>query len=154
MCVHAQSYLILCDPMEPTRLLCPWDFTGKSTEMGCHLFLQGTFPTEGSNPHLLWPVHWQVDSLPLEQPGSPSSVLVRANFFSQEWPLNNKSLNCTGPLTMQIFLIVNTKVLWNPWLIESADAEPQMQKSPIYRGTMNTEGGLKILLGFCIVWRV
>ena len=43
---------ILCDPMEPARLLCPWDFAGKNTEMGCHLFLQGTFPTQGSNPCL------------------------------------------------------------------------------------------------------
>ena len=36
----------------PTRLLCPWDFPGKNTEVGCHFLLQGIFPTQGSNPGL------------------------------------------------------------------------------------------------------
>ena len=26
--------------LEPTRLLCPWDFPGKSTGVGCHCFLR------------------------------------------------------------------------------------------------------------------
>ena len=26
-------------------LLCPWDFPGKNTGVGCHFLLQGTFPT-------------------------------------------------------------------------------------------------------------
>ena len=39
-----------------TRLLCPWDFPGKNTGVGCHAFLQGMFPTQESNPCLL---HWR-----------------------------------------------------------------------------------------------
>ena len=39
--------------LQPTRLLCPWDSPGKNTRMGCHAFLQGTFPTQGSNPCLI-----------------------------------------------------------------------------------------------------
>ena len=35
-----------------TRLLCPWDFLGKSTGVGCHFPLQGIFPTQRSNPGL------------------------------------------------------------------------------------------------------
>ena len=35
-----------------TRLLCPWDFLGKSTEVDCHFLLQGIFPTQWSNPGL------------------------------------------------------------------------------------------------------
>ena len=27
----------------PTRLLCPWDFLGKKTGVGCHFLLQGIF---------------------------------------------------------------------------------------------------------------
>ena len=46
-------------------LLCPWNFIGKNTEVGCHVLLKGIFPTQGSNPHLLYLLHWQVDSLPL-----------------------------------------------------------------------------------------
>ena len=36
-----------CDPMDrkPTRLLCPWDFPGKNTGVGCHFLLQGIFLT-------------------------------------------------------------------------------------------------------------
>ena len=35
------------------RLLCPWDFPGKHTGVGCHFFLQGIFPTQGLNLGLL-----------------------------------------------------------------------------------------------------
>ena len=31
--------------LKPSRFLCPWDFPGKNTGVGCHLFLQGIFPT-------------------------------------------------------------------------------------------------------------
>ena len=37
----------------PARLLCPWDFPGESTEVGCHSLLRWVFPTQGSNLHLL-----------------------------------------------------------------------------------------------------
>ena len=38
--------------LRPTRLLCPWDFPGKSTGVGCHILLQGIFLTQESNPGL------------------------------------------------------------------------------------------------------
>ena len=38
--------------LQPTRLLHPWDFLGKSTGMGCHFLLEGIFPTQGLNPGL------------------------------------------------------------------------------------------------------
>ena len=34
LCVVTQSCLILCDPMDCARLLCPWDFSGKNTGVG------------------------------------------------------------------------------------------------------------------------
>ena len=39
--------------------------------MGCYFLLQGIFPTQGSNLHLLCLLHWQADSLPLSYQGSP-----------------------------------------------------------------------------------
>ena len=36
----------------PARLLCPWDFPGENTGVGCHSLLQGLFPAQGSNPGL------------------------------------------------------------------------------------------------------
>ena len=40
--------------------LCPWDFPGRITGVGCHSLLQGIFPTQETILHLL---HWQADSL-------------------------------------------------------------------------------------------
>ena len=56
----------------PARLLCPWDFPGKNTGMGCHALFQGIFLAQGSNTHL-W--HWQADSLPLSHLGNPQTGL-------------------------------------------------------------------------------
>ena len=41
----------------PTRLLCPWDSPGNNTGVGCLVLLQGVFPTQGTNPSLLWLLH-------------------------------------------------------------------------------------------------
>ena len=58
----------------PTRLLSPWDSPGKTTRVGRHALLQGIFPTQGLNPRRL--LRWQVGSLPLAPPGTPSSHLI------------------------------------------------------------------------------
>ena len=47
-----------------TRLLCPRNFPGKNTGVGCHFLLQGIF--QGWNLCLL---HWQADFLPLAPHG-------------------------------------------------------------------------------------
>ena len=47
-----------------TRLLCPWNFPGRNTGVGCHFLLQGIFPTQELNPHLLHLLRWQADALP------------------------------------------------------------------------------------------
>ena len=56
--------------LQPARLLCPRDFSGKNTIVGCHFILQGIFLPQGSD---LGPLHWQVDSLPLSHLGSPDA---------------------------------------------------------------------------------
>ena len=76
-----QSCLTLCDPMDCSRLLCPWDSPGMNTGVGCHAPLQGISPTQGPNLRLLRLLHWQVGSLPLVPPGmdvgpDPVRVLV------------------------------------------------------------------------------
>ena len=43
--------------LEPTRLLCPWDFPGKNTGVGCCFLLQGMFLTQGSNSSILHLLH-------------------------------------------------------------------------------------------------
>jgi len=39
--------------LQPTRILCSWDFPCKDTGMVCHFLLQGILPTKGSNLGLL-----------------------------------------------------------------------------------------------------
>ena len=39
--------------LQPARLLCPWNFPGMNTGVGCHALLQEIFPTQGSKPGLL-----------------------------------------------------------------------------------------------------
>ena len=39
--------------LQPARLLCPWGSPGKNTGVGCHFLLQGIFPTQRWNLHLL-----------------------------------------------------------------------------------------------------
>ena len=34
----------------PSRLLCPWDFPGKNTKVGCHFLLQRIFPPRDRTP--------------------------------------------------------------------------------------------------------
>ena len=71
---------------QAARLLCPWDFPGKNTGMGCHFLLQGIFLTQGLNPGLLCLLHWQADSLPLCRLGSPSTwVRYYYPHFADEW---------------------------------------------------------------------
>ena len=63
----------------PTRLLCPWDSPGKNVGVGCHVFLQGIFPTWWWNLHLLSLLPWQTDSL---SPAPPASIQFSSVFQS------------------------------------------------------------------------
>ena len=62
MCVWAQllnHVQLFVTPWTVTRqALCPWDFQGKNTGVGCHSPLQGIFPTQCLNPCLLHLLHW------------------------------------------------------------------------------------------------
>ena len=55
--------------LQPARLLCPWNFPGKNTRVGCHALLQRIFPPQGSNPGLL---HCRQILYPLNHHGSPN----------------------------------------------------------------------------------
>ena len=44
-----------------------------NTGVGCLFLLQGIFPTQGLNSHLLSLLHWQEDSLPLSHWESPEN---------------------------------------------------------------------------------
>ena len=54
--------------LQPTRLLRPWDFPGKSTGVGCRSLLQGISSTQGSNVGL---PHYRQTLYHLSHQGSP-----------------------------------------------------------------------------------
>ena len=66
-CVHVQVLIRVqlfaaLWPVAP-KILYPWNFSGKNTEMECHFHLQGIFPIQGLNPGLLHftiYIGWQV----------------------------------------------------------------------------------------------
>ena len=83
---HTHTYVCVCGAqscptllrpheLQPARFLCPWDFPGKNTRVGCHFLLQ-EIPSQGSNPGLL---HWQADSLSLSHLGSPIHTYIYIN---------------------------------------------------------------------------
>ena len=75
----------LCNPMDcrlqPTRLLCQWNFSGKNTGVGCHFLFP--FPTRRSNLCLLCLLYWQAffTTVPPEKP--PYYTWSQAN--AEKW---------------------------------------------------------------------
>ena len=53
LCLVTQLCLTLCDLMDCRPPGSSGDSPGKNTGVGCHAFLQGIFPTQGSNLRLL-----------------------------------------------------------------------------------------------------
>ena len=62
--------------MFPTKLLCPWNFSGRDTGMSSHFLLQGFLPTHGSNLHLLHCLHCSWILHQLTQQESPHKHLL------------------------------------------------------------------------------
>ena len=54
------------------RLLCPWDYPGKNTEVGCHFLLQGISLIQGSNPQS---PALKMCSLPVSHQGRPYTLV-------------------------------------------------------------------------------
>ena len=97
-----EPYLTLCDPMYPTRLLCPWNSPGQNTGV-CNLFVSPeNLPnpeTEPMSPTL------QVDSLPSGSPQKLKNTVV-SSLTLLHWifpiqELNWSLLNCRWILYQQ-----------------------------------------------------
>jgi len=82
-----------------TRLLCPWDFLGKGTGVGCHFLLQGIFLTQGWNPGLL---HCGQTLYALSHQGSQwlGGIKGLKGYFHSTFSLKEVSLNCASYLKM------------------------------------------------------
>ena len=119
------------------RLLCPWDFPGENTRVGCHALLQGIFLTQESNPHLLFS-HW-VSSLPLMSLESPvwcilySKISAGVEKINADTPVDQGILMCisfhkkmTSEDTIgEVKLLSRVRLLATPWTI-AYQAPPSM----------------------------
>ena len=79
----SQSCLTLCSLLDcsPLRLLHSWDFSGKNAGVGCHFLLQGIFPTQGLNLHLLCLLHSRQSLYLLSHQGSSESEKIHVVSF-------------------------------------------------------------------------
>ena len=74
-----ESHSVMSNSLQPHGLYSLWNSPGQNTGVGSVSLLQGTFPTQGSNPslHVL-----QADSLPAEPQGTPKNTGVGFSYFS------------------------------------------------------------------------
>ena len=83
-----------CSPPGSSYL---WDVPGKNTGVGCYFLLQGIFLTQGSNPHFLHLLHWQVSPLPLTSPGKPHvTTLISYTLVEEKCLLSTSATDCIG----------------------------------------------------------
>ena len=84
------SYSLQPHVLKPTRLFCPWNSPGRSTEVGSHSLLQGIFLTQGPNPdilncrQILYHLNHQGNSLPAYF-GLILFISNNKNAGSQDW---------------------------------------------------------------------
>ena len=90
-----QSCPTLCDPIDgsPTRLLCPWESSGKNIGVGCHFLLQCMKVKSESEVAQSCPT--PSDPMDCSQPGSSIHGIFQARVlewgaiaFSGLWPLS------------------------------------------------------------------
>ena len=113
--------LTLYDPMDYSLLgSCPWDYPGENTGVSCHSLLQGIFPTQGWNPHLLCLLQWWRVLYHWHHLGSPSLLTVASwpayRFLRRQigWSLIPKSLRIFQFVvihTVKSFSVVSEEVV-------------------------------------------
>ena len=98
--------------LSPARLLCPWEFPGKHTGVGCRFLLQGIFPIQGSNLGLLlgrWILYY------LSHQGSPQQREVPTSSAGDKlhllWFLYDVAVS--RQLACSIKCSIKTKLIWN-----------------------------------------
>ena len=97
--------------LQPTRLLCPWDFPGKNTGVGCHFPLGEIFLTQGSNLCLLSLLRWQVGSFTTVPPGSKiyhPKICLFGMKITVDWLFSKKKMDQEEFLSPSLFNCLQT----------------------------------------------
>ena len=101
--VHAHTHTVMSDSATPWTVTCQaplsMQFYRQEYWRGLSFLLQGIFPTQGLNPHLLCLLYWQAYSLPLSHLGSSYWIirkhLVNIYMCLPQW-LNGKESVCNA----------------------------------------------------------
>ena len=121
--------------LHPTRLLSPWDFSGKNTWVACRSLFQGIFQTQGFNPSLshcgqiLYHVShqqsplrlnellgWNTDSIGLVSSWSktPENFSVSVSFPLSLFPTHHPVWGCTEKPAWEERVLARTSPCWHP----------------------------------------
>ena len=122
----------------PMRLLCSWDSPGKITGVHCHALLQGIFLTQGSNPHLLRLLHWQVGSLSLAPPQKHKITIKTQQFHCWAYALRKSQLKKT-PVPQ----CLSQHYLQQPGHGSNLDVHRQINKEDVDIRTMEYSSAIK-----------
>ena len=90
---ESESHSVVSDSLQPHGLYSPLNSLGQNTGMGSLSFLQGIFPTQGSNPGLR---HCRQILYQLNHKRSPRILEWVAYLFSSgsSWPKNRSGVSC------------------------------------------------------------
>ena len=127
-CLVSKSCLTLLRThgLQPSRLLCPWDFPGKNTGVGCHCLLQGIFLTQGLNLCLL---HWQADSLPMSHQWSPNHIITEVFIWIKWFNTIEKEATCSHSEKSRSVLPKRWYLIWilETVMLEREDGEKRSE---------------------------
>ena len=77
---ESESRSVMSDSLQPHELYSPWNSPGQNTAVGSLSFLQGIFPTQGSNPGL---PYYRQTAYQLSHQGNPQLLeWIAYPFFS------------------------------------------------------------------------
>ena len=110
--------------LQPTRFLCPWDYPGKSTGIGCHFLLQGIFLTQECNRISSLAGRFFTTSITWE---APIYILMTLKLAS-----TNLHFRLTYPTNIQLTLTTSLWCLTNPkqtYLKSTGILQPSLQAS-------------------------
>ena len=154
MCLVTQWCPTLCNPMDcsPTGSSVLGDSPDKNTRVGCHAFLQGTFPTQGWNSALL---HCRRILYFLSHQGSPASDTLDNIFelFCKYWSplqvgevkINDGMLLHKHTLTLTLTSDQLEPEGWWCWLLHTSPPTHQKNVHKLITPSLNHETSYYLL---------
>ena len=75
--------------LQPTSLLCPWDFPGKNTRVACHALLQGNLPNPENISCISWTGRWILYPWPPGKPTYSNTRLLTKCLLLKQYDLHS-----------------------------------------------------------------